>query len=121
MPYTEKTVLFRGLDFDSGRTPNHSAGGVAGTGSTTPTNSTPNTQNSSVTKVFKESFLDSYTAILTITKNAGVLPSNLEQLLIFQNGQELISSQFSVTGSVITIDSSTHFDGSNYVVFFIII
>ena len=58
MPYTEKTVLFRGLDFDSGRTPNHSAGGVAGTGSTKPTNSEPNTQNSSVTKVFKESFLN---------------------------------------------------------------
>jgi hypothetical protein len=121
MPYTEKTVLFRGLDFDSGRTSNHSPGGVAGTGSTTPTNSTPNTQNSSVTKVFKESFLNSYTAILTITKNAGVLPSNLEQVLIFQNGQDLINSQFSVAGSVITIDSTTHFDGSNYVVFFIII
>jgi hypothetical protein len=121
MGYTEKTVLFRGLDFDSGRNPNHSPGGVAGTGSITPTNSEPNTQNSSVTKVFKESFLDSYTNILTITKNSGVLPSNLEQLLIFQNGQELISSQFSVAGSVITIDSSTHYDGSNYVIFFIIV
>jgi len=41
MPYTEKTVLFRGLDFDSGRNPNHSPGGVAGTGSITPTNSEP--------------------------------------------------------------------------------
>jgi len=70
---------------------------------------------------FKESFLDSYTNILTITKNSGVLPSNLEQLLVFQNGQELINTQFSVAGSVITIDSSTHYDGSNYVIFFIII
>jgi hypothetical protein len=35
MGYTEKTVLFRGLDFDSGRNPNHSPGGVAGTGSIT--------------------------------------------------------------------------------------
>ncbi len=121
MGYTEKTVLYRGLDFDSGRTSNHSAGGVAGTGAITPSNSESNTQNSSVTKVFKESFLNSYTAILTVTKNAGVLPSNLEQLLIFQNGQELISSQFSVAGSVITIDSSTHYDGSNYVIFFIIV
>jgi len=121
MGYTEKTVLYRGLDFDSGRTSNHSAGGVAGTGSITPTNSEPNTQNSSVTKVFKESFLNSNTASLTITKNGGVLPSNLEQLLLFQNGQELISTQFSVAGSVITIDANTHFDGSNYVVFFIII
>ena len=42
MPYTEKTVLFRGLDFDSGRNPNHSPGGVAGTGSITPTNSESN-------------------------------------------------------------------------------
>ncbi len=71
--------------------------------------------------MFKESFLNSNTAILTVTKNSGVLPSNLEQLLVFQNGQELISTQFSVAGSVITIDSSTHFDGSNYVIFFIII
>ena len=60
MGYTEKTVLYRGLDFDSGRTSNHSAGGVAGTGSITPTNSEPNTQNSSVTKVFKESFIEGY-------------------------------------------------------------
>jgi hypothetical protein len=121
MGYTEKTVLYRGLDFDSGRTSNHSAGGVAGTGSITPTNNEPNTQNSSVTKVFKESFLNINTASLTITKNGGVLPSNLEQLLLFQNGQELISTQFSVAGSVITIDANTHYDGSNYVVFFIII
>lgn len=121
MPFTEKTVLFRGLYFDSGRTPSHSPGGVAGTGSTTPTNSEPNTQNSSVTKVFKQSFINSYTNVLTVTKNSGVLPSNLEQLLIFQNGQELISSQFSIAGSVITIDSSTHYDGSNYVIFFIIV
>ena len=121
MGYTEKTVLFRGLDFDSGRTPNHSPGGVAGTGSTMPTNSESNTQNSSVTKVFKESYLNSFTNVLTVTKNSGVLPSNLEQLLIFQNGQELISSQFSVAGSVVTVDSSTHYDGSNYVIFFIIV
>ena len=121
MGYTEKTVLYRGLDFDSGRTSNHSAGGVAGTGSITPINSEPNTQSSSVTKVFKESFIGSNTAILTITKNGGVLPSNLEQLLIFQNGQELLTTQFSITGSVITIDANTHYDGSNYVIFFIII
>lgn len=121
MGYTEKTVLYRGLDFDSGRTSNHSAGGVAGTGAITPTNSTINTQNSSVTKVFKQSFISSNTAILNITKNGGVLPSNLEQLLVFQNGQELISTQFTVAGSVITIDANTHYDGSNYVIFFIIV
>jgi hypothetical protein len=121
MPYTEKTVLFRGLDFDSGRTPNHSAGGVAGTGSTTPTNSTPNTQNSSVTKVFTQEFLNSNTAILTVTKNAGVLPAVTEQILVFQNGQLLVDSQYSISGSNITIDSVTHYDGSNYVIFFIII
>jgi hypothetical protein len=121
MGYTEKTVLLRGLDFDSGRTSNRSAGGVSGTGSINPTNSEPTTQNNSVTKVFTEEFLDSYTAILTVTKNGGVLPGVTQQILVFQNGQLLVDSQYSVAGSNITIDSVTHYDGSNYIIFFIII
>lgn len=121
MGYTEKTVLFRGLDFDSGRNSNHSSGGVAGTGSINPTNDTPNTQNNSATKVFKESFLNTTSAILIITKNGGVLPTNLEQLLVFQNGQEMVASQFTVSGSNITIDVNSHYNGANYTVFFIMI
>lgn len=121
MGYTEKTVLYRGLDFDSGRTSNRSSGGVAGTGSITPTNSEPTTQNNNVTKVFTEEFIDSYTAILTITKNGGVLPGITQQILVFQNGQLLVDSQYTISGSNITINSNTHYDGSNYVVFFIII
>jgi hypothetical protein len=121
MGYTEKTVLYRGLDFDSGRTSNHSAGGVAGTGSITPTNSEPNTQNSSVTKVFTEEFLNMYSVNFTVTKNGGVLPSIAQQILLFQNGQLMVDSQYSITGSVVTIDSNTHYDGANYVIFFIII
>jgi hypothetical protein len=121
MGYTEKTVLLRGLDFNSGRTSNRSAGGVAGTGSINPTNSEPTTQNNSVTKVFTEEFLNSYTAIFTVTKNGGVLPSIEQQILLFQNGQLLIDTQYSISGSSVTIDSSTHYDGANYVIFFIII
>ncbi len=41
--------------------------------------------------------------------------------LLFQNGQELINTQFTVVGSVITIDANTHYDGSNYVIFFVVI
>jgi hypothetical protein len=121
MGYTEKTVLYRGLDFDSGRTSNHSAGGVAGTGAITPNNSEPNTQNSSVTKVFTEEFLNANVNNFTVTKNGGVLPSIAQQILLFQNGQLLIDSQYSISGSIVTIDSSTHYDGANYVIFFIII
>jgi len=121
MGYTEKTVLFRGLDFDSGRTSNKSGGGVAGTGSITPTNSEPTTQNNSVTKVFTEEFINSSTDALTITKNGGVLPTVAQQILVFQNGQLLVESQFTIAGSIITIDSDTHYNGANYVVFFIII
>jgi hypothetical protein len=121
MGYTEKTVLFRGLDFDSGRTSNRSGGGVAGTGSITPTNSESTTQNNSVTKVFTEEFLGTSSNSFTVTKNAGVLPIVTQQILIFQNGQLLIDSQYSISGSVVTIDASTHYDGANYVIFFIII
>jgi hypothetical protein len=121
MGYTEKTVLFRGLDFDSGRTSNYSGGGVAGTGSITPTNSEPTTQNNSVTKVFTEEFLNSNSLNFTVTKNAGVLPTVTQQILLFQNGQLLVDSQYSISGSIVTIDSVSHYDGANYVIFFIII
>jgi hypothetical protein len=37
---------------------------------------------------------------------------------VYQNGQKLIASQYIITQpDTITIDSNTHYDGSNYIVF----
>jgi hypothetical protein len=37
---------------------------------------------------------------------------------VYQNGQKLIESQYVITApATITIDSNTHYDGSNYIVF----
>jgi hypothetical protein len=57
---------------------------------------------------------------LTYTKNNGLLPTtNIDaSIQVYQNGQKLIASQYIITQpDTITIDSNTHYDGSNYIVF----
>lgn len=69
-------------------------------------------------RVFGQEFLDSNTATLTITANGGALPTNEAQITVYQNGQKLLNSQWSKSGSIITIDSTSHWDGSNYEIVF---
>ena len=57
---------------------------------------------------------------LTWTQNSGKLPTTnlLASIHVYQNGQKLIDSQYSITApATITIDANTHYDGSNYIVF----
>ena len=72
-----------------------------------------------VVNVFKQEFLDTYSPVLTITRNSGVLPANEAQIQVYQNQGLLIDSQWSITGvGEITIDSVTHYDSANYTVVF---
>ena len=69
--------------------------------------------------VFKQEFLDMYSPVLTITKNSGVLPTNLMQIQVYQNQGLLMDSQWDKTDTgEITIDSVTHYDSANYTVVF---
>lgn len=69
--------------------------------------------------VFKQEFLDMYSAVLTITRNSGVLPANEAQIQVYQNQGLLIDSQWAKTGTgEITIDAATHYDSANYTVIF---
>ncbi len=71
--------------------------------------------------LFRQEFLAQADDDLTITENNGALPSSNQDALIsvYQNGQKLLTSQYSITGSVITIDGDTHISGANYQVDFI--
>lgn len=69
--------------------------------------------------VFKQEFLDMYSAVLTITRNSGILPTNENQIQVYQNQGLLIDSQWAKTGTgEITIDAATHYDSANYTVIF---
>jgi len=69
--------------------------------------------------VFKEEFIAVSSPVLTITRNSGILPVNTQQIQVYQNQGLLVDSQWSKTGvGTITIDSVTHWDGSNYTIVF---
>ena len=69
--------------------------------------------------VFKEEFIGVSSPVLTITRNSGILPVNTQQIQVYQNQGLLVDSQWSKTGvGTITIDSVTHWDGSNYTIVF---
>ena len=72
-------------------------------------------------RIFGQEFLDTSSPALTITQNGGALPANETLITVFQNGQKLLGSQWSKAGSVITIDSASHYDGSNYEILFTVI
>jgi hypothetical protein len=71
--------------------------------------------------VFSQEFINKTGNTLTITANGGALPLNEAQIKVYQNGQKLLQSQWEVSASVITIDATTHYDGSNYEVEFLVI
>lgn len=122
MPYTERSVVIKGLGWESG-TPFS-----AGSGGTSSTNITETISNVSVSgstfSIYAQEFLSTVSNILTVTKNNNSLPITNQdaQIQVYQNGQLLIKSQYVVTlPNTITIDTNTHYDGSNYIVTFIIL
>ena len=115
--YTERTVLSKPRDFAEVAN-NAGSGGVVNNNVTETINNV--TVNGSAVSIFNQEFLDTTSAILTWTQNNGKLPTTnlLAAIHVYQNGQKLVDSQYSITlPDTITIDSNTHYDGSNYIVF----
>jgi len=115
--YTERTVLSKPRDFADVAN-NAGSGGVVNNNVTETINNV--TVTGSAIAIFNQEFLDTTSNILTWTQNSGKLPTtNLNASIhVYQNGQKLIDSQYSITlPATITIDSNSHYDGSNYIVF----
>jgi hypothetical protein len=115
--YTERVILSKPNDFNS--IPNNAgSGGVVNNNVTETINNV--TVNGASVSIFNQEFLNTTSGILTWTQNGGILPTtNLSASIhVYQNGQKLIASQYVITApATITIDSNTHYDGSNYIVF----
>lgn len=115
--YTERTVLSKPRDFNQVAN-NAGSGGVVNNNVTETINNV--TVTGSAIAIFNQEFLDTTSNILTWTQNNGKLPTtNLNASIhVYQNGQKLIDSQYSITlPATITIDSNSHYDGSNYIIF----
>jgi hypothetical protein len=115
--YTERTVLSKPRDFNQVAN-NAGSGGVVNNNVTETINNV--TVTGSAIAIFNQEFLDATSNILTWTQNNGKLPTtNLNASIhVYQNGQKLIDSQYTITlPATITIDSNSHYDGSNYIVF----
>lgn len=115
--YTERTVISKPRDFNQVAN-NAGSGGVVNNNVTETINNV--TVTGSVIAIFNQEFLDTTSNILTWTQNSGNLPTtNLNASIhVYQNGQKLIDSQYTITlPATITIDSNSHYDGSNYIVF----
>ena len=115
--YTERTVLSKPRDFADVAN-NAGSGGVVNNNVTETINNV--TINGSAVSIFNQEFLDTTSGTLTWTQNSGKLPTTnlLAAIHVYQNGQKLIDSQYTITlPATITIDSNTHYDGSNYIVF----
>ena len=115
--YTERTVLSKPRDFNQVAN-NAGSGGVVNNNVTETINNI--TVTGSAIAIFNQEFLDTTSNILTWTQNNGNLPTtNLNASIhVYQNGQKLVDSQYTITlPATITIDSNSHYDGSNYIVF----
>jgi hypothetical protein len=115
--YTERTVLSKPRDFAEVAN-NAGSGGVVNNNVTETINNV--TVTGSAVSIFNQEFLNTTSNILTWTQNGGILPkTNLAASIhVYQNGQKLIESQYAITApATITIDSNSHYDGSNYIVF----
>jgi len=115
--YTERTVLSKPRDFAEVAN-NAGSGGVVNNNVTETINNV--TVTGSAVSIFNQEFLNTTSNILTWTQNGGILPkTNLSASIhVYQNGQKLIESQYVITApDTITIDSNSHYDGSNYIVF----
>jgi hypothetical protein len=115
--YTERTVISKPRDFDQVAN-NAGSGGVVNNNVTETINNV--TVTGSAVSIFNQEFISTSSNVLTWTQNNGVLPTtNLNASIhVYQNGQKLIESQYVITApDTITIDSNTHYDGSNYIIF----
>ena len=115
--YTERTVLSKPRDFNQVAN-NAGSGGVVNNNVTETINNV--TVTGSAIAIFNQEFLDTTSNVLTWTQNGGKLPTtNLNASIhVYQNGQKLVDSQYIITlPATITIDSNSHYDGSNYIVF----
>ena len=62
-------------------------------------------------------FLNSNTNVLILSANSGItqVSNTNANVLVFQNGQKLLPTvQYIISGSTVTIDTNTHYDGANY-------
>ena len=119
--FTERTVISKPRDYAQVAN-NAGSGGVVNNNVTETINNV--TVTGSLINIFSEEFLATSSNVLTYTKNNGVLPTTNTDasIQVYQNGQKLIASQYTITQpSTITIDSNTHYDGANYIIFAIII
>lgn len=71
-------------------------------------------------KVIAQQFYNQTSAVFTFTENGGIIPPD-SLVGVYQNGQRMLPIQFTRVGSVFTIDSLSHFPGSNYEVVIIIL
>ena len=120
--YTENAVEYVPEGSDSGASTSVGSGstGSSGGGGTSTGGGATQPAIQSVI-LYSEEFLTMTTNALTVIQNAGILPTNEAQIKVYQNGQKLLQSQWNASGSTITIDTNTHYDGANYEVEFIII
>ena len=51
---------------------------------------------------------------------AGTLPINYARTHVYQGGQKLYTSQYTIVTSAVTIDNNTHYSGASYQIFAII-
>lgn len=119
--YTERAVISKPRDFALVAN-NAGSGGVVNNNVTETVNNV--TVTGSLINIFSQEFLDTSSNVLTFTQNSGVLPltNTAASIQVYHNGQKLIASQYVITQpSTITIDSLTHYDSSNYIIFAIII
>ena len=119
--FTERTVISKPRDY--AQVANNAGSGGAVNNNVTETKNNV-TVTGSLINIFSEEFLAASSNILTYTKNNGVLPTTNTDasIQVYQNGQKLIGSQYTITQpDTITIDSDTHYDGANYIIFAIII
>jgi len=119
--FTERTVISKPRDYAQVAN-NAGSGGVVNNNVTETKNNV--TVTGSLINIFSEQFLAASSNVLTYTKNNGVLPTTNTDasIQVYQNGQKLIGSQYTITQpDTITIDSDTHYDGANYIIFAIII
>ena len=61
-------------------------------------------------------FLLSQTNVLVLDANSGITNVNPSCVQVFMNGQQLLYSQYTISGVTVTISTDTHYNDANYVV-----
>ena len=69
-------------------------------------------------RIITQEYLLPQTNVLVWTRNNGILPtsSNLDRLEVYQNGQLLMTSQYTPGNGMITIDPDIHYFRANYTI-----